>query len=106
MDADGDHARGENEQLMSGVPVAIQRLQNGAWEDVSDTQTDEYGRYAFLNLTEGEYRVVSQTTDGLGVTAVGTAATALGEPALGVVAGDSIRADRAAIRPSVRAISR
>lgn len=91
MDVDGDHARAEGEQLMSGVPVALQRMENGEWADVTDTKTDAYGHYAFSSLTEGEYRVVSQAVDGLSVAAVGIAANALGEPALGVVAGDSIR---------------
>ncbi len=89
MDANGDRACGDGEQLMSGVPVALQRMQGGTWTDIANSQTDEYGHYAFLNLTEGEYRVVSQAVDGLSVTAVGKSATALGEPALGVVAGDS-----------------
>ncbi len=91
MDSDGDHARAEGEQLMSGVPVALQRMENGNWIDVTNAKTDEYGHYAFDSLTEGEYRVVSQAVDGLSVAAVGNAANLLGEPALGVVAGDSIR---------------
>jgi protocatechuate 3,4-dioxygenase beta subunit len=91
MDADGNRACGEGEQLMSGVPVALQRLEGGAWVDVADTHTDEYGHYAFQGLTQGEYRVVSQAVDGLSVAAVGAGSTLLGDPALGVVAGDGIR---------------
>ena len=81
----------DGEQLMSGVPVALQRLENGEWTDVADTKTDDYGHYAFDSLTEGEYRVVSQAVDGLSVAAVGSAATPLGDAALHVVAGDTIR---------------
>ncbi len=61
VDANGNHARDEGEQLMTGVPVALQRARNGAWEDAGDTATDEYGHFGFEQLAEGEYRVASRT---------------------------------------------
>lgn len=91
LDSDGDGAKSDGESLMSGVPVALQRRESGAWVDATDMATDAYGQYAFENLSAGEYRVVSQATDGLAVSAVGQAAVSLGEPALGVVAGEGIR---------------
>lgn len=91
LDADGDLRRGAQEQLMSGVAVALQRMENGAWADVADGKTDEYGHYSFQSLSEGEYRVLAQGAGGLGIAAVGGGGAAVGDPALGVLAGESLR---------------
>ncbi len=91
MDDDGDHVKHETESLMSGIPVALQRMDGGVWTDVADTRTDVYGQYAFESLQAGEYRVVSQTAGGLSVMAIGGGATVLGEPALGIIAGETLR---------------
>ncbi len=45
------------EQLMSGVPVILERNTNGAWEQVAQGTTDGYGAYSFAGLGKGEYRV-------------------------------------------------
>lgn len=79
VDEDGDFRRGEGEQLMSGVTVALQRKIDGAWTDVGSTETDEYGSYAFRDLQAGLYRVASMlAVDGLYVSAVGGYPQAVG----------------------------
>ncbi|MEA4999708.1 MAG: SdrD B-like domain-containing protein [Candidatus Limiplasma sp.] len=90
LDDDGDLALTQGEQLMSGVPVALQRMEGGAWTDVANTLSDAYGKYSFQTLDAGDYRVVSQAAGGLGVAAIGGDATPLGDAAQGVVAGGSI----------------
>ncbi len=46
------------EQLMSGVPVSLERMKNGDWTQVAQATTDEYGRYVLNGLDAGEYRVL------------------------------------------------
>ncbi|MEG0047936.1 MAG: SdrD B-like domain-containing protein [Clostridia bacterium] len=79
VDADGDFKQTQGEQLMTGVPVTLLRASgNDAWETVGNTQTDEYGKYAFGELTEGTYRISCQTTvSEYLVSAVGANAQAL-----------------------------
>lgn len=101
MDDNGSLTREDGEQLMSGVPVALQRKDGGAWSDVANLTTDEYGHYLFDNLSEGVYRVVSQAGDDLHVAAVGSAANALGDATRGIMTsgemtlsnGDTLTAD-------------
>lgn len=46
------------EQLMTGVPVTLQRLDGETWVAVDQAVTDAYGKYAFSLQGEGNYRVV------------------------------------------------
>ncbi len=84
VDANGDLTLNDGEQLMSGVPVALQRKDGDTWADVASAATDTYGRYAFNNLAPGVYRVASQVEAGLSVAAVGGSDNPLGDGALGV----------------------
>ncbi len=79
VDGNGDFAYAQGEQLMSGVPVALQRKDNEAWVDEANAVTDEYGQYAFRNLQPGVYRVASKaSTEELFVAAVGPSPQAVG----------------------------
>lgn len=50
------------EQLMTGVPVVLQRLEGDDWTPSAEATTDTYGRYAFEQLAQGTYRVVCALT--------------------------------------------
>ncbi|MEG2315396.1 MAG: SdrD B-like domain-containing protein, partial [Clostridia bacterium] len=80
MDESGDLVRGETEQLMTGVPVALQRATTDGWVDVANTKTNEYGKYSFIKLDIGDYRVSSKTdSESFYVAAVGGNAQSVGE---------------------------
>ena len=57
VDADANAVCDNGEQLMSGVPLNLERMNGDAWEAVSQTVTDAYGLYAFDVLEAGEYRI-------------------------------------------------
>lgn len=89
VDGNGDRVRGDGEQLLTGVPVALQRSSSQGWEDVADTHTDEYGQYAFTQLEPGEYRVASKTdAKELCVVSIGESAESVGDS--GVICGSAI----------------
>lgn len=56
MDANGNLVRDEGEQLITGVPVSLERKADGAWSEAASAETDAYGKYAFSGLEAGEYR--------------------------------------------------
>lgn len=82
LDDNGSLTYTGKEQLMSGVPVALQKKQDGAWSDVGDTVTNEYGQYTFADLSAGTYRVVSYVESDLYVAAVGGSTQTLGTSAV------------------------
>lgn len=47
----------QGEQLMTGVPVTLERLNDGEWMSVAQATTDDFGKYAFSSLEAGSYRV-------------------------------------------------
>ncbi len=72
VDDNGDHTYAQGKQLMSGVAVALQKKEGDTWQDVTSSQTNEYGAYCFRDLGEGTYRVASMAnTEGLFVASVG-----------------------------------
>ncbi len=58
VDANANAAADADEGLIAGVPVALERLQDGAWTQVDATEVDAYGAYRFETAQAGTYRVV------------------------------------------------
>ncbi|MBP3646637.1 MAG: carboxypeptidase regulatory-like domain-containing protein [Clostridia bacterium] len=57
VDANQNAVCDSSEQLMSGVPLNLERMNADAWEAVSQTVTDAYGMYVFNGLAAGDYRI-------------------------------------------------
>ena len=87
MDANGNLVRDEGEQLITGVPVSLERKADGAWSEAASAETDAYGKYAFSGLEAGEYRVVC-TLSGQELSAVSVGADSKAEN--GLVTGDAV----------------
>ena len=87
VDADENLVRDENEQLITGVPVRLERLEQGAWTEVMQTETDLYGKYTFTGLSAGEYRVAC-TLSGQELYAVSVGTSMASED--GAVLGDAV----------------
>ena len=87
VDADENLVRDENEQLITGVPVRLERSERGAWTEVLRTETDLYGKYTFTGLSAGEYRVVC-TLSGQELYAVSVGTSMAAEN--GAVVGDAV----------------
>lgn len=87
VDANENLVHDESEQLITGVPVRLERLDGGAWTEAARTETDLYGKYAFTGLSAGEYRVIC-TLSGqeLYAVSVGTSMASEG----GAVVGDAV----------------
>lgn len=75
VDVNGNGARDGDEQLITGVPLMLQRREGGAWSEAARTETDAYGKYAFAQLAAGEYRVTC-TLSGQELYAVSVGASA------------------------------
>lgn len=58
VDGNGNCVRDEDEQLITGVPVTLERLEGGDWTAMAEATTDAFGKYAFSQLEAGSYRVV------------------------------------------------
>ncbi len=58
VDADGNGALDGGEQLITGVPVSLERKNAAGWVAAGQTKTDATGQYRFDGLAAGEYRVV------------------------------------------------
>ena len=100
VDADGSLSCTEGEQLITGLPVQLYLNEDGSWQQIAQTETDEYGYYAFDGLAAGEYCVRSSTTSAdYTVLAVGDSAQPTGtagemrSASLTVQAGESHTAD-------------
>ncbi len=100
VDADGSLSCTEGEQLITGLPVQLYLNEGGSWQQIAQTETDEYGYYAFDGLAAGEYCVRSSTTSAdYTVLAVGDSAQPTGtagemrSASLTVQAGESHTAD-------------
>lgn len=57
VDANANALCDSGEQLMSGVPLNLERKSGDGWEAVSQTVTDAYGMYTFDGLEAGDYRI-------------------------------------------------
>ncbi|MDD3335545.1 MAG: SdrD B-like domain-containing protein [Eubacteriales bacterium] len=51
----------EGEPLMSGVQVILQQQQDDQWQEIASAQTDEYGRYSFLRIGAGHFRICARS---------------------------------------------
>ena len=87
VDTNENLVRDENEQLITGVPVRLERLEQGAWTEVMQTETDLYGKYTFTGLSAGEYRVAC-TLSGQELYAVSVGTSMASED--GAVLGDAV----------------
>ena len=87
VDADENLVRDENEQLITGVPVRLERHERSAWTEIMRTETDLYGKYTFAGLEAGEYRVVC-TLSGQELYAVSVGTSMAAEN--GAVVGDAV----------------
>ena len=87
VDANENLIRDESEQLITGVPVRLERLEQGAWTEVMQTETDLYGKYTFTGLSAGEYRVAC-TLSGQELYAVSVGTSMASED--GAVLGDAV----------------
>ena len=87
MDANENLSRDESEQRITGVPVRLERLEQGAWTEVMQTETDLYGKYTFTGLSSGEYRVAC-TLSGQELYAVSVGTSMASED--GAVLGDAV----------------
>ncbi|MCI6038898.1 MAG: carboxypeptidase regulatory-like domain-containing protein [Clostridiales bacterium] len=58
VDANENLTHDESEQLITGVPVCLERREGSAWTEADRTETDLYGKYDFTGLPSGEYRVI------------------------------------------------
>ncbi len=57
VDENENHALDQGELLMTGVPVALEWLDGDEWISVAQAVTDDFGKYAFSQLSAGSYRV-------------------------------------------------
>lgn len=87
VDANENLVHDESEQLITGVPVRLERLDGGAWTEAARTETDLYGKYAFTGLSAGEYRVIC-TLSGQELYAVSVGTSMVSEA--GAVVGDAV----------------
>lgn len=87
VDANENLVHDESEQLITGVPVRLERLDGGAWTEAARTETDLYGKYAFTGLSAGEYRVIC-TLSGQELYAVSVGTSMASEA--GAVVGDAV----------------
>lgn len=87
VDANENLVHDESEQLITGVPVRLERRDGGAWTEAARTETDLYGKYAFTGLSAGEYRVIS-TLSGQELYAVSVGTSMASEA--GAVVGDAV----------------
>lgn len=87
VDANENLVHDESEQLITGVPVRLERLDGGAWTEAARTETDLYGKYAFTGLSAGEYRVIC-TLSGQELYAVSVGTSMASET--GAVVGDAV----------------
>lgn len=58
VDDNQNYTCDQGEQLMTGVPVTLERKSGDGWQTVDQTVTDAYGKYAFEQLDADSYRVV------------------------------------------------
>lgn len=107
VDANENLVHDESEQLITGVPVRLERLDGGAWTEAARTETDLYGKYAFTGLSAGEYRVIC-TLSGqeLYAVSVGTSmaseASAVVGDAVTLEEGKSVSGGDVGLAPSAR----
>lgn len=87
VDANENLVHDESEQLITGVPVRLERRDGGAWTEAARTETDLYGKYAFTGLSAGEYRVIC-TLSGQELYAVSVGTSMASEA--GAVVGDAV----------------
>ena len=87
VDANENLVHDESEQLITGVPVRLERRDGGAWTEAARTETDLYGKYAFTGLSAGEYRVIC-TLSGQELYAVSVGTSMASE--VGAVVGDAV----------------
>ena len=87
VDANENLVHDESEQLITGVPVRLERRDGGAWTEAARTETDLYGKYAFTGLSAGEYRVIC-TLSGQELYAVSVGTSMASEA--GTVVGDAV----------------
>lgn len=87
VDANENLVHDESEQLITGVPVRLERLDGGAWTEAARTETDLYGKYAFTGLSAGEYRVICMLS-GQELYAVSVGTSMASEA--GAVVGDAV----------------
>ena len=92
VDANENLVHDESEQLITGVPVRLERLDGGAWTEAARTETDLYGKYAFTGLSAGEYRVIC-TLSGQELYAVSVGTSMASEA--GAVVGDAVTLEEA-----------
>ncbi len=97
-------------QLLSGVSVWLEKQADDEWTEVGQTATDTHGEYAFLNLTEGSYRVRTEVGEGLFVASVGSEAVMAKQGASGCISlaqGDVLigQSDITLIKPASVQIS-
>lgn len=58
VDANENALADSGEQLMTGVPLVLEKRDGDLWTQAAQATTDAYGGYAFSQLEPGEYRVV------------------------------------------------
>ncbi|MCI6378531.1 MAG: hypothetical protein MR842_12380 [Clostridiales bacterium] len=58
VDTNANGLADSSEQLMTGVPLVLEKKAGSIWAQEAQATTDVYGRYAFSQLEPGEYRVV------------------------------------------------
>ena len=87
VDANENLVRDESEQLITGVPVTLERREGGAWTEAAHTESDLYGKYDFSGLEAGEYRVTCALS-GQELYAVSVGASMATED--GAVVGDAV----------------
>lgn len=92
VDANENLVHDESEQLITGVPVRLERRDGGAWTEAARTETDLYGKYAFTGLSAGEYRVIC-TLSGQELYAVSVGTSMASEA--GAVVGDAVTLEEA-----------
>ena len=63
VDDNGNALCDAGENLIAGVPVALQKRSADSWETVSELVTDAYGQYAFDPPADGEYRLLCALSD-------------------------------------------
>ncbi|MBQ9064292.1 MAG: DUF11 domain-containing protein, partial [Blautia sp.] len=65
FDNNEDGVRDDDDELLEDVPVILYKKgEDGEYEKVTETVTDENGHYEFPDLEDGEYRVVFDRKEG------------------------------------------